>query len=82
MLAGIHRLVDPFDDGFFVFLHPKDNAYCYTAAEAYIDCLTSSDTFEAWTLEDVVDAIKNHTSDQWIDQFYDRYLNFDKLKQT
>ncbi len=80
LLAGVHRLVDPFDDDIFVFLYPKDNTYCSTAAKAYKNCLTTDDTFETWTLERVVDVIKNHTSDQWIDQFYDRYLNFNKLE--
>ena len=80
LLAGIHRIVDSFDDGFFVFLYPKDNNYCSRAAASYGQCLTSDDTFSAWTLEDVVSAIRDHSSDPWIDQFYDRYLNFSKLE--
>ena len=79
LLAGIHRLVDPFEDGFFVFLYPKANTYCSRAAASYNQCLTSVETFAAWTLEDVISTIRNHTSDQWIDNFYGRYLDFNKL---
>jgi len=81
LLAGIHLLADPFEEGFFVFLYPKDNPYCSRAAASYAKCLTSVNTFSSWTLEDVVSTIRNHTSDQSIDTFYDRYLYFDKLDQ-
>ena len=80
LLAGIHRLVDPFEDGFFTFLYPKANTYCSRAAASYNQCLTSVDTFAAWTLEDLVSTIRNNTSDRWIDQFNNRYLDFDKLE--
>ena len=79
MLAGVHLNQDQFDDGFFVFLYPKDNADCSTAIADYSECLSGSDTFAAWTLEEVATAIKSNTDAAWIDRFIDRYLNFDKL---
>ena len=79
MLAGIHLDQDHFDDGFFVFLYPRDNAYCSTAIEAYSKCLSNDDSFVAWTLEEFAAAIKSITNALWIDRFIDRYLNFDKL---
>ena len=81
MLAGIHLDQDHFDDGFFVFLYPRDNTHCSTATEAYSKCLSNEDSFAAWTLQDVAAAIKGKTEDSWIDRFIDRYLNFDKLNQ-
>ena len=79
LLAGALKHVERYDDGFFVFLYPEGNTYCAEAVDRYRACLTNSETFEAWTLEDLTSCIKQHTSQDWVDQFHDRYLNFDKL---
>ena len=81
MLAGIHKIVDGFEEGIFVFLYPEANTYCAEAITTYRQCLTNDSTFRSWTLEGVVDAIKRSTDDDWIDLFVDRYLNFDKLSR-
>jgi hypothetical protein len=71
-----------FDEGLFVFVYPKDNAACHTAVVGYTECLLSSETFIVWTLEEVVSALQQHTQAKWVDDFRDRYLNFDKLAQA
>ena len=71
-----------FSDGFFVFLYPRDNPHCAQTVSDYQDCLLNCDTFVAWTLEDVTDAIKQCTQAEWIDRFVDRYLDFVKLAQV
>ena len=81
MLAGIHKIVDGFEEGIFVFLYPEANTYCAEAITTYRQCLTNDYTFRSWTLEGVVDAIKRSTDDGWIDLFVDRYLNYDKLSR-
>ena len=68
-----------FSDGFFVFLSPKDNEACNTAVTDYQACLSCTDTFEHWTLEHVVEVIRQLTNDPWIAVFYDRYLDFTKV---
>ncbi|MDA1271943.1 MAG: hypothetical protein O3A93_11915 [Chloroflexi bacterium] len=73
------RHQDHFGDGFFVFLYPMDNAHCSEAVADYSECLSDSDTFAAWTLEEVATAVKSNTDAAWIDRFIDRYLNFEKL---
>jgi hypothetical protein len=78
MLAG-SLLLDHaagFADGFFVFLHPRDNDRCAAAVARYRACLTSERSFEAWTLEAVVAACRSADAGQWIDAFHDRYLAF------
>lgn len=80
LLMGSLRHQGGFDDGFFVFLYPKDNQECADAVRAYRACLSASDTFEEWTLERVGAAIKSCTHAGWIDSFIDRYLNFDRLE--
>ena len=82
LLAGIHKIVDGFEEGFFVFLYPEANTYCAEAVDRYGQCLTKSDTFKPWTLESVVNAIKRCTSEDWINLFVDRYQNFDKLTNS
>jgi hypothetical protein len=79
LLAGIHRIADGFEEGFFVFLYPEKNTYCSSAVADYKRCLTNTDTFASWTIESVVSAIKRCTDDPWIDRFIDRYLAFEKV---
>ena len=79
MLAGIHRIVNQFEEGFFVFLYPEGNTYCRDAELKYREHLSDCSTFIPWTLESVVSAIKSSTTEGWIDLFVDRYLNFDKV---
>ena len=81
MLAGIHKIVNDFEEGFFVFLYPRGNNHCSRAVTRYREHLTNSDTFIVWTLESVANVIKESTSDGWIDSFVDRYLDFEKLSR-
>lgn len=83
LLAGslLHSPKDNFKDGFFVFLFPQDNSHCSDAVLEYKECLVDDKTFQSWTLEDVVEAIKQNTKDSWIGDFIDRYLNFDKINK-
>lgn len=48
-------------------------------APKYRAHLKSEETFAHWTLESVVETIRRFTSDPWIDEFHDRYLNFAKI---
>lgn len=82
LLAGslMYSPKDNFRDGFFVLLYPKDNPHCQSAVEKYKKCLSIDRTFQAWTLEDVTEAIKQNTKNWWIDEFIERYLNFEKIK--
>ena len=79
MLAGIHKIVNGFDEGFFVFLYPERNNHCGDAVKRYKDCLSNTDTFASWTLEQVAGAVKRCTEEGWIGLFIDRYLNFEKI---
>ena len=79
MLAGIHKIVNEFEEGFFVFLYPDGNTHCSDAVAKYQECLTNQQTFTTWTLESVASAIKSETTDEWIDLFVDRYLDFAKI---
>jgi hypothetical protein len=82
LLAGRVRIKDRFQDGFFAFLYPEGNPDCAKAIRKYQDCLTPTDTFAAWTLEDVVKAIRRSTAAEWVHLFEDRYLAFSKVDRA
>lgn len=79
LLAGSYLYNSNQEDGFFVFLYPKDNRYCSEAISDYQSFLTDQKTISAWTLEEIYIAIKKQTQDKWIDELYNRYLNFTKI---
>ena len=71
-----------FNEGCFVFLYPRDNAYCSRAVEKYSSCLEKGEaepTFEPWTLEGLVKSIKSVTKRKWIRRFEQRYLGWGKI---
>jgi hypothetical protein len=51
------------------------NIHCAVAARRYRDCLADAGSFEARTLDDIVQAIQLATGDGWIDAVHDRYLD-------
>ena len=60
--------------GCFAFVSPRENARCASAVERYRACLTSNDSFVAWTLGQVVDAIEVEGAGPWIGEVGRRYL--------
>ncbi len=79
LLAGIHKHIDSFEEGAFVFLYPIDNPHCNEAIQAYQEKLSNQDSFLAWTLEDLVESIQRNSEQPWIELFVDRYLDFYKI---
>jgi len=79
LLMGATKHTDGYDDGFFVFLYPKDNDLCASAITQYRTCLSNENTFSEWLLEDVVTALRRHTKAEWVELFHARYLAFDKV---
>ncbi len=79
LLVGAHRKVNGFAEGTFVFLYPAVNQACSVAVAAYRSCLKKRGTFAAWTLDDFVTCLRQHTDEDWVEVFYDRYLNLDRL---
>jgi len=79
-----HALVQggAYDEGSFLFLYPRDNARCANAVAMYRACLTEPSAFDAWTLEEVTDAVRLHGGGPWIAAFTDRYLAFEKIERT
>lgn len=81
LLAGSMINVGDYDEGLYIFLYPKSNGNCDMAVKTYMDCLKNTNTFRAWTLENIVDVIGQNTKEKWINDFFDRYLNFSKIEE-
>ena len=81
LLAGVTRLEDGYADGMFVTLYPRDNTHVATALSAYRQQLACEDSFAAWTLEDLVEGLRDFSASTWVDEFEDRYLAFGKIDQ-
>jgi hypothetical protein len=76
-----HALVQSgeYDEGTFAFLYPRENGRCVDAVAAYRTCVKEPSAFEAWTLEDVAEAVRRHGGGSWVGAFVDRYLAFQKI---
>ena len=79
VLAGAMLASGAWTCGSYVFLYPAANVHCASAATKYLDCLTSSSTFEALTLERFVDVLERHTSAAWVRELRGRYLGWEKI---
>ena len=79
LLAGITQIEDGYIDGLFVTLYPANNRHVATALEEYGQQLVARDSFDAWTLEQFVAALRRHSAAPWIELFEERYLAFDKV---
>lgn len=79
LLVGAHKAIDGFDDAFFAFLYPANNTACDDAVRAYEGCLSDTSSFQAWTLESLVATLRKETDAAWVNDLWDRYLNFEKV---
>ena len=72
---------DDYAVGDFIYLYPSDNSYCDVGVEAYKTTLNGlgETYFKPLTTEKIVETIKSHCADRWIEEFEDRYLDFGKI---
>jgi len=80
---SMYKSNSDYENGFFVFLFPKNNIKCKNAVELYKETLVSTDEsiigFYDIIIEDFVDIVSEITNDKWVADFIDRYLNFEKI---
>lgn len=78
-LLSLAHLKD-YNEGFFVFLYPKNNENCQKGVDEYKKYLKSSEEningFYPRTLEEFIDALKSVSNAQWIYDLENRYLGF------
>lgn len=81
MLAG-SMLLEPteFETGLYVFLYPEDNDACRTAVQLYREFLSDARTFDAVTLERMLDAIAAEVDAPWVTDTRNRYLGWQKFE--
>ena len=72
-----------YDEGFFVYLFPKENTNCTDALAKYQHCLIPKEQKDSGLhilhMEELINELKKHSDAQWILDFEDRYLNFGKI---
>lgn len=68
-----------FDEGRFVLLYPTLNETCNDASIAYQAQLTSSATFDVWTLEHFVKALADVCTAPWVVRLRARYMSHDRV---
>ena len=76
LLAG-SMLLDrngPWEEGRFIVLYPRDNEPVATAVQVYTLCLSDTETFGTWTLEEFVDGLEAECAEQWVGEVRERYL--------
>ena len=61
---------------------PPQNGACQNAITDYAAYLTDAETFMAWTIEEVVAALREAGGGRWVEAFADRYLAFEKVGTT
>lgn len=78
-LLALQLRSNPKNDGWkagaCVLLYPVGNTACADGAARYRRCLTEADTFDARTLDDVVQAARLTSPASWPDDVYARYLD-------
>jgi hypothetical protein len=76
LLALATRDADRLENVLFVLMYPEANPRCAEAAARYRGLLDAAapSTFEALTLERVVEALAAEVDEPWVDAFRDRYL--------
>lgn len=69
--------------GDFIYLYPEKNAKCAEGIIKYKSTFSNSTEtyFEPLTLEKMVSVLKKHSSESWIIDFEDRYLDFFKISK-
>jgi len=67
--------------GDFIYLYPIDNKECESAISLYQSTFNDKveNYFKPLSIEKLVDTIKTINSADWIIEFEDRYLNFEKI---
>ncbi|MHA6779641.1 hypothetical protein ACVGOW_01365 [Pseudonocardia saturnea] len=73
---------DGWKAGTFTLLYPVGNTACADSAQRYRRCLTDAETFDARTLDDVVQAARLVSPASWPDDVYARYLDPDLVNAT
>lgn len=70
--------------GDFVYLFPADNKECVDAITRYEQTfLSDKETyFKPLTIERIVEVLETYSTEKWIEEFKDRYLNFKKIENA
>lgn len=69
-------------DGVFVVLHPARNQRCADAVAAYRGLMSETATFDAITLERLLEVLAHETDRHWVAEVNDRYIADEPLRRA
>lgn len=76
-LSITHHPSKPYGDADFCLVYPAGNLACAKALADYRSRLGAS-AFESRTLEQIVGALRMCTDSEWVNDFADRYLGYQR----
>ena len=73
-----------YETGDFIYLYPSKNLNGKSGIEEYKKTFNKDidSHFKPLTIEKLVETIKNHCTDKWINDFENRYLKFEKIEKA
>lgn len=82
LLAGSMFIMNnDYDRGDFIVLFPEKNVQCQQVIDKYSETFnTDQNYFETLTLEKLIAELKLASNENWINEFYNRYLNFSQIE--
>ncbi len=81
LLAGILLERGAVEKGLFALIYPRANFTCERVVSGYRESLTSFESFEGRTIEEIIDAIRAETDAPWASEFVARYVDFRKVDE-
>lgn len=81
LTLSMSKINKDYDFGDFVYLYPENNINCQRGVDKYQTVFQENKEshFLPLTIEKFVEELKKASKENWISEFEDRYLNFEKI---
>ena len=83
LALSMSKINKEYDFGDFVYLYPKGNTNCQNGVNKYQTVIkeNTESHFIPLTLEKFIEELKKICDENWVSDFEDRYLNFEKINK-
>jgi hypothetical protein len=83
LALSMSKINKEYDFGDFIYLYPKDNTNCQNGVNKYQTAFkeNTASHFIPLTLEKFIEELKKVCDENWVSDFEDRYLNFEKINK-
>lgn len=81
LVGSMFKTNNDYNRGDFIILYPEGNTECGELIDKYVKTFKGNDNyFIPLTIEIFYKVLSNNLKDNWVNEFYERYLAFDKIK--